>query len=98
MAGHTGLTPDFMQKVKLVSVEDYETTSAQERRVVYVFNTKEELLPREDMVGELVIALDDPGFIFLVYGFDKVCQLKVFRKLRKPLEIPTEENQDRDEE
>jgi len=90
MSGYTGLTPDFIQKFGLVSTDDTEMTFT-ERQVVYIFNTKEELLTKSDMVGELAIALDIPDSILLVTSYDGTCEFKAFRKLRKPLQIMSEE-------
>lgn len=97
MAGHTGLTPDFLEKTRLIQIDKFESVREVERRVVYVFPTKEELLSREDLIGELVVSLDNPERIELVTGFDGTCQLKLFRKLRKPINLLVEEKQDGDD-
>lgn len=97
MAGYTGLTADFAQRTQLVPREEYESMR-DKRRLVHIFQTKEDLLLQKDMDGELVIALDEPDHIQLVTNFDEVYQLTPFRKLRKPVELPAENDVAIDEE
>ena len=93
MAGYTGLTPDFIEKINLIQIDGCGSNKKVEKRIVYTFSTKEEIISREDLTDQLVTSLDDPSYIYLVSGSAGAYDLHPFRKLRKAIVLSEEINQ-----